>query len=306
MKILDLDLNILTDNFITGLNGPHGLVVYNGDLYVSNERGNSVFKYLLLPGGIATKDETFSLNVEAPVGIAVTSIYGIPYLFVSQYGGNPQGVNKYDLNGNFISNFSETNSPAGILFYGNRFFVASYGTNALYIYAYENNVPCFEKNTKILCLKDNEEVYVTISELKKGDLIKTYKHGFKKLDLIGSGVFLNDVSNPFRSMYKHKHNVDGFDNLVITGGHSILVDHLLEEENLQQQKINFDYKIEDKQMSLSAFSKDFEKIKTGNVFTYYHIVLENDDENGKYGIWANGGILTETCERSHFLKNFTM
>ena len=301
------DLEAIYPTFITsGLDGPQGIVIYNNDLYISSYNDNKVYRYNLL----GQKDNTFtSLNTPSPTGITVQlNSQSDPYIIVAG-GGLPLGFGcfEYDLNNpSTLIPFSNTPSPYGILFYNNIFYVASTtggaGGGATYSYSY--NIACFEKNTKILCLKDNEEVYVTISELKKGDLIKTYKHGLKKLELIGSGAFMNDVSDPLKSMYKHKDKVDGFDNLVVTGGHSILVDHLLEEEELKQQKIHFNFKIEDKQMSLSAFSKDFEQITTNEEFTYYHIVLENEDENGKYGIWANGGILTETCQRTHFFNVF--
>ena len=45
---------------------------------------------------------------------------------------------------------------------------------------------CFNQGTKILCCNKNlKEEYISIENLKKGDLVKTYKHGYKKIDLIG-------------------------------------------------------------------------------------------------------------------------
>jgi hypothetical protein len=209
------------------------------------------------------------------------------------------------MNGTIMGRFATVPSPYGLLFTHGYFYVASYnGSNNGSVYQYSYAIACFEKNTKILCLKDNEEVYVTISELKKGDFIKTYKHGFKKLDLISNGTFKNNTMDPLRCMYKYKNKIDGYDNLVVTGGHSILVDKLQDDVVEQQQKINFNSKVEDKQLCLSAFCKDFEQVTTNEKFTYYHIALENEDKDGKYGIWVNGGILTETCERAYFLKVF--
>jgi Na+-transporting NADH:ubiquinone oxidoreductase subunit NqrF len=124
------------------------------------------------------------------------------------------------------------------------------------------------------------------------------------LKLIGSGKFINDTTDPLKCMYKYNSCIENYDNLIVTGGHSILVDNLKNEQQEKQEKINFNYKIEDKQLSLAGFCDDFEQIKTNEEFTYYHIVLENNDEHDKYGIWANGGILTETCQRKYFLKTF--
>jgi hypothetical protein len=83
-------------------------------------------------------------------------------------------------------------------------------------------------------------------------------------------------------------------NLVITGGHSILVDELTE---LEQQK-TFEIwsqlkKIEDKYLLLASISDRFEKLDNEDVYNLYHIALENDDIYGQYGIYAND-VLTET------------
>ena len=47
-------------------------------------------------------------------------------------------------------------------------------------------VPCFNHDTKILCLnKFSKEEYVPIQDLRKGDLVKTYLHGYKRIEMIG-------------------------------------------------------------------------------------------------------------------------
>ena len=43
---------------------------------------------------------------------------------------------------------------------------------------------CFNEGTKILCFKNNKEEYVPIQDLRKGDIVNTYLHGYKKIDLI--------------------------------------------------------------------------------------------------------------------------
>jgi len=51
-----------------------------------------------------------------------------------------------------------------------------------------NNISslCYEKNTLILVLENDTEVYKKICELKVGDTVKTYKHGYKNIKLINS------------------------------------------------------------------------------------------------------------------------
>ena len=44
---------------------------------------------------------------------------------------------------------------------------------------------CFDETTEILCLNENlEEVYVPISELKVGSIVKSFKHGFRRISVI--------------------------------------------------------------------------------------------------------------------------
>ena len=47
-------------------------------------------------------------------------------------------------------------------------------------------------------------------------------------------------------------------------------------------------------------SKLFEKIEEKKKFILYHVVLENDNENKNYGVYANGGILTETINEKYY------
>lgn len=80
--------------------------------------------------------------------------------------------------------------------------------------------------------------------------------------------------------------------LLITGWHSILVDELTPQEHESQNKINFNHTIDDKQLLLSSVSEKFSKIQSNNLFEYYHFVLEDKDEDRRYGVYANG-ILVE-------------
>ena len=299
------NLSINSSSLITSLSSPQGIVIdTNNNLYIAEGGSNKVSKWSLTGTQLS-----YSLSIPAPTGLAIKtgSPGSTPYLFVSSNVNNTgDGINQYILSdGSSIGQFANTPSPYGMLFYNETlFYVASYGGNALYEYNY--SITCFEKNTKILCLKDNNEVYIKISDLKVGDLVKTYKHGFKKIELVGHDDFKNDPTNPLNCMYKHNKSIENFDNLMVTGGHSLLVDKLSETENKKHQEFRFNYKIEDKTLVLAGLSDDFEQITTNETFTYYHIVLENDNETSNYGIWANGGILTESCRKKAFLQNFKL
>jgi hypothetical protein len=91
-------------------------------------------------------------------------------------------------------------------------------------------VPCFNKGTKILCFnkETREEEYKSVESLKKGDLVKSYKHGYRKIDCIGKGTFTNGNSHPNFNMYKMKQSeTNGLnEDLLVTGGHGILMDSM--------------------------------------------------------------------------------
>ena len=158
---------------------------------------------------------------------------------------------------------------------------------------YSTNVPCFNENTTLLT-SSNE--YVLISLLKENDILKTYKDGDKKIKYIKSFFIYNDSDCLLNVMYKMKNS-----DFIITGGHSILVDELDEDEKHTQKKLyDFENKLYDKYFNLACVSKLFEKIEEKKKFILYHVVLENDDETRNYGIYANGGILTDSLSEKYF------
>jgi hypothetical protein len=162
---------------------------------------------------------------------------------------------------------------------------------------------CFNKGCKILCLnKKYEEKYKNVEKLKIGNIIKTYKHGYRKITFIHKNILKNNPENYIECMYKLPKNtvIDGntcFEDFIITGNHSILVNNILKEIKEEYKQIFKNkniQKIDDKYLLQSFISKDFEKITDNNIYIYYHFVLENDDNNDRqYGVWCNG-ILTET------------
>jgi len=159
---------------------------------------------------------------------------------------------------------------------------------------------CFNEGTKILCFNKNlQEEYISIEHLKKGDLVKTYKHGYRRIDLIGKNVMVNNPDNSKKCMYKMVKTDKNclLEDLIITGGHSILVDDpkLLDKK----RKIK---KVDDKYLLFSSISKDFIKLTNNNLYTYWHLTLETDDDNQRFGIWSNG-LLTETTYKKSFIKH---
>jgi hypothetical protein len=164
---------------------------------------------------------------------------------------------------------------------------------------------CFDESTEILCLNENlEEVYIPISQLTKGSIVKSFRHGYRKIDHIHKGTLLNNV-NDFRScMFVLPKNETMTKDLIITGGHSILVDTMSEKENAKNLEYFGGNKlvIDGKHLLLAGASSKFTPLQDTNLHTYYHFILENEgDDDVRYGVWANG-ILTETPSKSLFLN----
>lgn len=166
--------------------------------------------------------------------------------------------------------------------------VAGSGSNSN-IGLYYNTTPlCYEKNVEILCLIDDIETYVKICEIKTEMMVKTYKTGYKKVSkIIKFNYITMDANNDLECLYKMKEN----NNIILTGGHSILEDEITEEQ--KNNKYKFCKTIEDKHLVLACLSDKFEKITEVKSYELYHLLLEN----GHYGIYITNGVLLESfCE----------
>jgi hypothetical protein len=172
-----------------------------------------------------------------------------------------------------------------------------------------NPAECFKKGTQILCEND---IYIPIEELKIGTLVKTYKHGYKKVTTILHDKIFNmcshdkSCSNAFQNIcnqmytYSRESNPDLIADLHLTGGHSLLLDTLTDEESNNMNQINWakeDFMIEDKYKLLACYSGKLNISTEQDDVEVYHFTLETP-ENAKpthaYGVYANG-ILAESC-----------
>ena len=156
------------------------------------------------------------------------------------------------------------------------------------------DVTCFLKGTEILCLIDNEEKYIKIEDISDDTMIKTYKHGYKKL-LYKSH---QKVHNNIVCMKKDSLDTNvPFNDLKVTTGHSMLVDNLTDDEITEIEKWNPVKKIDDKFLILSRVSKYFEEYNTKELNNVYHLILEADDLDTQYGIYANGVLMESMSKR---------
>jgi hypothetical protein len=163
---------------------------------------------------------------------------------------------------------------------------------------------CFLEGTKLYAHLHDKDVYVNIEDLRKGDLVNTYLHGKKAIKFIGKDTLFNNPDKWNGCLKKIPKSGDMIDDLYVTGAHSLLVDELSEKESDGILAIygTADRKVDDKFMLNAWVSDKAEPVLDADFFTIYHLVLEHDDdENKKYGIWANGLLTELQCEK-HFLK----
>jgi hypothetical protein len=163
---------------------------------------------------------------------------------------------------------------------------------------------CFLEGTKLYAHVHDKDLYVNIEDLRSGDILNTYLHGKKAIKFIGKDTLFNNPDKWNGCLKKFPKSGDMTDDLFITGAHSLLVDELSEKESDGIMAIygTTDRKIDDKFMLNAWVSEKAEPVLVAEFFTIYHVVLEHDDdEDKKYGIWANGVLAESQCEK-HFLK----
>jgi hypothetical protein len=252
-------------------------------------------------------------------------VYNTPYVFLVQSVST--GSLKIGLNPVSATNWSEQNKTINTSLTG--FWTPSIGAIGLtrafnviiqdsvgalssppvQVYV-DEPFPCFKKGTKILC---NNDIYIPVEELKIGDLVKTYKHGYQKIIMCAeimsahsnSCNYAENILNQLYT-YSREKNPDLTEDLHITGGHSLLFDSLTEDESNDMKQISWDqddFFVEEKHKLLACFSRQLCVATEQNV-EIYHFALE-PPKNAKptyvYGVYANG-ILAETCSKCEMEK----
>jgi len=280
-------------NNITKVVSIDGSVAMIGGISTSN---TAFIWYSINGGGLWTNSSFVLANVSSFTGISVSGNNGLASIntndgFGRLFYSKDQGQSWTAAAGGALSattiNDVSLSGDEGVA-----------GTSAG-IY-YTSTPLCYEANTLILITENEEEVYKKVSELKVGDLVKTYKQGYKKIKLFRSFKYnpLNK-NNDLNLLYKHKEN-----GVIVTGGHSILVDELTEKEKLNNLKhYGFNQTIEDKKLLLACSSDKFEKMD--NYHEEYHLChfsLESDDPKEHFGVYMTDGILSESCPEEALLK----
>jgi hypothetical protein len=169
-------------------------------------------------------------------------------------------------------------------------------------------IACFKVGTKIL----TDRGYVPIEDLRKGDMVKTAVDVYKPIYMIGRKEIYNHalperIDNQLYVCTPQNYP-DVFEDLVITGCHSILENDFASPEQkektlLVNKKIfvtTIDcgtYKFGKCRIPACVDERANIYEKDGPVMVY-HMALENDDMCGNYGVYANG-LLVETCSKRY-------
>ena len=200
-------------------------------------------------------------------------------------------------NGNFFSNTSGTQT-IGL----NNYSWSIDGTNTLTITL--SSIHCYNKDTLILTKIHDIEQYIKIQDLMPGDMIKTYIHGFKPLKYLLSA---NVISGTYElnSLYLIKKNTTNNlnEDLIITGNHLILVDNVSQiilKNKLKKKIYRKKIKIDDKECLLACDYPGAIRLNAGEQYQIYHLVLDGDNE--RYGIYVNGGFLSESTTEKILMK----
>jgi len=160
--------------------------------------------------------------------------------------------------------------------------------------------PCFLEGTTILCEVDGLEKYVPVEELKKGTLVKTTLNAYKPLVLIGKGTILNPGNDERTENRLYKCSPSKYpelkDDLYITGCHSILEFPITEKQKEDTIKHHGKLFVTDNKYRLMAYVDErAQPWNSEGTYTIWHFALENTDERMNYGVYANGGLLVESC-----------
>jgi hypothetical protein len=178
--------------------------------------------------------------------------------------------------------------------------------NPSYYYIYPA-APCFLEGSKILALVDGKDTYVNVENLKKGDLIKTEKDGYKKLVLLGKSTIKNpaDDSRIENRLYKYtsKSYPELTEDLYLTGTHAVLVDKITEPQYKKTIETLGKLYLTGRKFRLIGFvDEKAEPWASEGVFPIWHFALENTNISSNYGVYANGLLVESTSLR--YLKLF--
>jgi hypothetical protein len=170
--------------------------------------------------------------------------------------------------------------------------------------------PCFLEGTKILCFENNKEVYRPVESLQKGDLVKTIYNGYTPVCMMGTTKLYNPgndyrVANRLYKCSREKYPTL-FEDLYITGCHSILVPWMTNDQWENTKAVNGNIYVTDNHFRLIACADEkTEPFNKEGFMNIYHVALDHHDICMNYGIYANG-LLVESCSIDFLIQYSNM
>lgn len=249
--------------------------------------------------------------------ITTDNLSSISVFFTPGTGGSPDPTTYYySLDGGITyTNANSTTSPIIIsgLIRDSPYNIALIATNIAGNTAASNIVPititypCFKQGTRILAFIKGREQYVPVETLKRSDLVKTSKSGYKSISLIGKKTIHNSPdSNIKNRLFRYSQHIcpELIEDLCITGEHCALV-NVVSDEKLQEIKDHMgkiyttegDYRVP---AHLDSRAKPYEK---EGLYTIWHFALENESPHANYGVYANGLLVESASEE--YLQDYS-
>ena len=284
--------NLLT--YVNATTGAFGQVVGTGGvgqysgLLPANPPGGTVSSYINLDTGIEylfiakrMSDTFYQIDI-AQMATETT----VAYYLTAAYSFQEKPISSAIL-GNVLYLLS-SNEIASTTYYNTYQLAISFSTTPI----------CFLKGTYIY----TKEGYKQIENLKKGDLVNTFKDNYVAIDTIIEEEMYHDASKPRNKGQLFKLDYPEYPQLLkelyITGAHSILVGKLTENQKAQILKDYGKVFATDLFDRLPAYIDERAKVhEESGTYTIYHLALENENMYSNYGIFANG-LLVESLSKN--------
>ncbi len=173
--------------------------------------------------------------------------------------------------------------------------------------------PCFLEGSMI----ETDQGLVAVEKLRKGDMVKTLRNGYKPIDVIGTRIIphfaLDERVKDQLYVCKKEKFPEATKDLVITGCHSLLLMRNFHDEQEKQRVIQINGKayVTDEILRFPAcvldrggmYETDVFEVK--GTFNIYHFALEHDDYYMNYGVYANN-ILVESSSLRYMREESQM
>jgi len=207
-----------------------------------------------------------------------------------------------------------TNPPIGTIYPPGTLWSSDSVSGIFVSSVYTDDVVCFGKDSLILTIDPNnlEERYLPVQSLTTDHYVKIYKPkksqelDYKKVKKIGYNILKNpgDHSRSKNRMYQLSKNVypDLFQDLYLTGCHSILVDRLTTSQKTSILKqFGRVFCTDDKYRLMTCVDERTIPYMKEEDIMIYHFALEDTNPRRNFGVYANG-LLVETAFEHDFVK----